>query len=104
MAQVQVSVKNGNLDLEAYEEKRRAVDKAVAPQFITANLKYLSGSEQIGAAVKAKTGFFTKQNKETGEYYTMPVWEDEADEIFGAYHTPEEKKAAKAQAKNNNNQ
>ena len=90
---------NGNLDLGAYIEKRQAVDKAVAPQFISANLKYLSGSEQIGAAVKAKTGYFTKQNKETGEYYVTSIWEDEADELFKGYKTPEEKDAAKANMK-----
>ena len=91
---------NGNLDIESYIEKRKAVDKAVAPQFISANLKYLSGSEQIGAAVKAKTGFFTKQNKETGEYYTTSIWEDEADELFKGYNTPEEKEKAKSNMRN----
>ena len=88
---------NGNLDLEAYEKKRKEVDTATAPQFISANLKFLSGSEQISSAVKSKTGFFAKQNAETGEYTMMPIWEDaeEAARLFSAYETPEEKAQAK---------
>lgn len=88
---------NGVLDLEAYKAKRAEVDKATAPQFISANMKYLSGSEQIGSAVKSKTGFFAKQNSETGEYTMTPIWEDEKElnKLLGGYDTPEEKEAAK---------
>lgn len=88
---------DGKLDLEAYEAKRREVDKATAPQFISASMKFLSGSEQIGSAVKAKTGFFAKQDDKTGAYSMVPIWEDEkeAKKLFGAYGTPEEKAAAK---------
>ena len=88
---------NGKLDLEAYEAKKREVDQATAPQFISANMKFLSGSEQIGSAVKAKTGFFAKQDDKTGAYSMVPIWEDEkeAKKLFSAYNTPEEKAAAK---------
>ena len=92
---------NGELDLAAYKAKREEVDKAIAPQFISANLKFLSGSEQIGAAVKAKTGFFSKQDSETGEYFVMPIWDDEkeAKKLFSGFRTPEEKAQAKENLK-----
>lgn len=89
--------KDGKLDLEAYEARKREVDKATAPQFISANMKFLSGSEQIVSAVKAKTGYMSKQDKETGKYYMVPVWEDpkEAGKLFSNYDTDEEKEKAK---------
>lgn len=67
---------NGVLDVDAYLEKKREIDESCAPQFISANLKYLSGSEQISSAVKSKTGYFAKQN-EDGTYDMVAMWEDE---------------------------
>ena len=84
---------NGVLDVEAYEKRRKEIDKATAPQFISANLKYLSGSEQITSAVKSKTGFMAKQNKETGKYEMVAIWndKDEADKLFKKYENDPEK-------------
>ena len=84
---------NGVLDVEAYREKRKEVDKSTAPQFISANLKYLSGSEQIVSAVKSKTGFMSKQDKKTGRYDMVPIWEDEKEikELFKKYENDPDK-------------
>ena len=82
---------NGNLDVEAYMKKREQVDRATAPQFISANMKFLSGSEQIVSAVKSKTGFAFKQDKNTGEYFMVPVWEDDAEKLFGKCETEEDR-------------
>ena len=78
---------NGVLDVEAYEARRKEVDQATAPQFISANMKYLSGSEQIASAVKSKTGFMLKQDKKTGKYEMVALWNDakEAEELFKKY-------------------
>ena len=86
---------NGVLDLEAYRKKRSEVDKATAPQFISANMKFLSGSEQIASAVKSKTGFYGEQDKTTGEYSMIPVWDNpkEAAELFKSCGDNEEEKA-----------
>ncbi len=66
----------GKVDIEAYEARRKEIDKATGPQFISANLKYLSGSEQIVSAVKSKTGFAAVQDKTTGKYKMVPIWDD----------------------------
>lgn len=82
----------GVLDLEAYEARRKDIDKATGPQFISANMKYLSGSEQIVSAVKSKTGFMSKQDKTTGQYSMVPIWEDEdeAEKLFKKYENDPE--------------
>lgn len=91
---------HGNLDLEAYEKKRKEVDDATAPQFISANLKYLSGSEQIVSAVKSKTGYAAKQDSETGKYNMVAIWDDpkEEEKLFNGM-TDEEKNIAKSTLK-----
>ena len=69
---------NGKLDVPKYLEKKEEIEKAIAPSFISASLKYLSGSEQLVAAVKARTGYASKQ-KDDGTYETRPVWETDKD-------------------------
>lgn len=54
-----------HLNLNEYFRKREEVETAVGPQFISASLKYLSGSEQLTSAVKFLTGYSKKQKKET---------------------------------------
>ena len=77
--------KDGKLDYDAYINKRKNVDKAAGPAFISANLKYLSGSEQIVSAVRFKTGY-CKQQKEDGTYEMVPIWEtDDYKKIFAGH-------------------
>ena len=87
----------GKLNIEAYEERRKDIDKATGPQFISANMKYLSGSEQIVSAVKSKTGFAPVQDKVTGKYTMVPIWEDpkEAKKLFDKLSPVEKEKAKK---------
>ena len=65
----------GNLDYDAYIKKRGEVDKAFGPAFISASMKYLSGSEQIASAVRSKTGYSMRQNPD-GTHEMVPIWED----------------------------
>ena len=53
-----------HLDVEEYFRKREEIQTAVGPQFISASLKYLSGSEQLTSAVKFLTGYGKKQKTE----------------------------------------
>ncbi|MBR6505944.1 hypothetical protein IKT18_03900 [Candidatus Saccharibacteria bacterium] len=87
----------GKVDIEAYEERRKEIDKATGPQFISANLKYLSGSEQIVSAVKSKTGFAAVQDKTTGKYNMVPIWDDprEDEKLFKNYSDEEKAEAKK---------
>ena len=52
-------------DVDAYLQKRDEIQTAIGPQFISASLKYLSGSEQLVSAVKFLTGYGKKQKVET---------------------------------------
>ena len=67
---------DGKLDFEGYKKRRDEIDTAFGPAFISANLKYLSGSEQITNAVKSKTGYGAVQ-KEDGTYEMQPIWEND---------------------------
>ena len=69
---------SGKLDFKAYLDKKEEIEKSIAPSFISASLKYLSGSEQLVSAVKAKTGYAPKQ-KADGTYEMVPVWETDKD-------------------------
>ena len=73
-------------DVDGYLKKREEVQTAIGPQFISASLKYLSGSEQLTSAVKFITGYGRIQKKDKngrvmvgddGEpiYEWKPVWE-----------------------------
>ena len=77
-------------DIDGYLQKREEVQTAIGPQFISASLKYLSGSEQLVNAVSFLTGFNHKQKKdnngnvvldENGNpvYEWKPVWDDYKD-------------------------
>ncbi len=78
--------------VEEYLKRREAIQTAFEPQFLSASLKYLSGSEQINSAVKFWTGYELKQKTITHEdgsqeleldengdpvYALTPVWEKE---------------------------
>ena len=54
-----------HLDIDEYLRKREEVQKAVGPQFISASLKYLSGSEQLVNAVSFLTGYNHKTKKDS---------------------------------------
>lgn len=49
--------KDGKLDEEKYFAKRSEIESAIGPAFISASLKYLSGSEQLKNAVSFLTGY-----------------------------------------------
>ncbi|MBR3180014.1 hypothetical protein IKF57_00570 [Candidatus Saccharibacteria bacterium] len=77
---------NGKLNIKEYFKKREEIQTAIGPQFISASLKYDSGSEQLKAAVKFLTGYEQKQAKDpdTGDpiikdnqpvYEWVPMWE-----------------------------
>lgn len=74
-------------DVDGYLRRREAIQTAMEPAFLSASLKWLSGSEQINSAVKFWTGYELKQKKDehgntlTDEHdepvYDMtPTWED----------------------------
>lgn len=66
--------KDGKLDEKKYFDKRREIETAIGPAFISASLKYLSGSEQLKNAVSFLTGY--SGNK--------PRWEDSEDALYGS--------------------
>lgn len=51
------SDKDGHLDVKRYLAQREKIETAIAPQFISASLKYLSGSEQLKSMVSFLTGY-----------------------------------------------
>ena len=53
-----------HLDVAKYLDKRERIQTSIGPQFISASLKYLSGSEQLKSAVKFLTGYEYKQKKD----------------------------------------
>ena len=76
----------GDWDVAGYLKKREEIQTAFEPAFLSASLKWMSGSEQINSAVKFWTGFELKQKKEDGklvvdkngdpEYDLTPIWKD----------------------------
>lgn len=75
-------------DISGYLHKREEIQTAFEPAFLSASLKWLSGSEQMNSAVKFWTGYEMKQKKdedgnivtdENGnpEYVLAPVWKEE---------------------------
>ncbi len=83
---------DGRLDFEGYMKKRSNIDKAFGPAFISANLKYLSGSEQISNAVRSKTGYEAVQNPNDGTYTMKPFWEKDKYRRVFAGHVQDLKK------------
>lgn len=63
------------LDVEGYLAKRDEIQTAIGPQFISASLKYLSGSEQLKSAVKFLTGYDEKDG-ELKAAWDDKIWED----------------------------
>lgn len=72
-------------DVDGYLKKREEIQTAFEPAFLSASLKWLSGSEQINSGVKFWTGYDLKQQKgdngqiltdENGDpvYGLTPVW------------------------------
>ncbi len=61
------SDKKGKLDVDKYIEKREEFQKAIGPAFISASLKYLSGSEQLKSAVSFLTGYSYAQVKDEND-------------------------------------
>lgn len=78
-----------HFNAKEYFNKREEIQTAVGPQFISASLKYLSGSEQLVNAVKFLTGYSRKQRiedyvdendgkkKQRVVYDWKAVWEDD---------------------------
>ncbi|MBR0480193.1 hypothetical protein IJJ49_02970 [Candidatus Saccharibacteria bacterium] len=87
-------------DFDGYIKKREEIQTAIEPAFLSASLKWLSGSEQINSGVKFWTGYEQKQKTEDGRvvtdengdpvYELAPVWkgkefvghEDELEEYY----------------------
>lgn len=79
--------KDKEWDVKGYLKKREEIQTAFEPAFLSASLKWLSGSEQINSGVKFWTGYEVKQKKdkdgklivdENGnpEYDLSAVWDD----------------------------
>ncbi|MBQ2623243.1 hypothetical protein IJG12_02890 [Candidatus Saccharibacteria bacterium] len=51
------SDENGVVDINKYLKRREEIETAIGPAFISASLKYLSGSEQLKNAVSFLTGY-----------------------------------------------
>ncbi len=87
-------------DVSGWLRKREEIQTAFEPAFLSASLKWLSGSEQINSGVKFWTGYELKQKKENGkmvvdengdpEYDLVPVWDDK-DNGFGEHRDEVEK-------------
>lgn len=70
---------NGNktLDMAAYLAKKEEIEDAIAPAIVTANMQYMTDSDQLAGSIRIKTGFMTKRDPATGKTYTVPIWEDQ---------------------------
>ena len=75
-------------DVAGYLKKREEIQTAFEPAFLSASLKWMSGSEQINSGVKFWTGYELKQKKDEHgklvldkngdpEYDLTPVWKSE---------------------------
>ena len=82
------------INVDKYLEKRREIQEAIGPQFISASLKYLSGSEQLANAVSFLTGYkYGVKEDENGNpmkdgegnpvYDWNPVWESKKSGLSG---------------------
>lgn len=71
---------DGNLSDDAkksFLQKRKDIYNSIAPAFISASLKYPSGSEQLVSAVSFMTGYKLKNGE------LVERWKDEDDPLFG---------------------
>lgn len=75
-------------DVKGWLKKREEIQTAFEPAFLSASLKWLSGSEQMNSGVKFWTGYDLKQQKDSNGrivvdgqgdpvYDLTPVWESE---------------------------
>ncbi|MBQ9018112.1 hypothetical protein IJ118_03595 [Candidatus Saccharibacteria bacterium] len=64
-------------DYDGFEKKFDEVNKATAPQLISAMRKVLSGSEALNSFVKDVTGYYKKQNKTDGTYSLHSIFDDD---------------------------
>ena len=92
--------KDDKLDLKKFFDKRDQIEKAFGPQFISACLKYLSGSEQLKSAVAYKTGYTAEMVKdengtiltdENGDplYEWKAIWEKSKDDGNDFWEDPD---------------
>ncbi|MBO7717970.1 MFS transporter [Candidatus Saccharibacteria bacterium] len=76
-------------DVLGWLNKREKIQTAFEPAFLSASLKWLSGSEQISSGVRFWTGYDVKQKKDADgnvitdengdpEYDLVPIWEDKS--------------------------
>ena len=93
--------KAADWNVDDYLKKREEIQKAFEPAFLSASLKWLSGSEQINSGVKFWTGYELKQKKrkvrvgdddveqvvvdenQNPVYEWKPVWEDDENGFAG---------------------
>ena len=76
-----------HLNVAEYLNKREEVQTAIGPAFISASLKYLSGSEQLVNAVGFWTGYTRKQKKEVyldnnGVQHTRVATDEKGEPIY----------------------
>ncbi len=73
-------------DVDGYLEKRKEVQTAFEPAFLSASLKWLSGSEQINSGVKFWTGYELKQQKEKvtvdGKEVNRVITDENGDPVY----------------------
>lgn len=69
---------NKQIDMEGYLKRKQELDDAILPAFVAANMKYVTGSDQLAGSIRLKTGYLTKRDPNTGKPYTVPIWEDES--------------------------
>ncbi len=65
---------DGKLDVHKYLARREKLEQAMAPAFISASLKYSSGSEQLKNAVSFLTGYDGN----------VPKWKNKEDPLYGS--------------------
>ena len=90
-----VYTEDKHLNVEAYLAKRQEIQNAIAPQFVSASLKYLSGSEQLKSAVKFLTGYSegietTSDGKRVSVW--TPVWDENGKYSNEKGYTEEDRK------------
>ena len=74
--------KDGKWDIEGYLSRRREIQDAFEPAFLSSSMKWLSGSEQINSAVKFWTGYELKQKKDKNGNLVMKGEKDNEKPVF----------------------
>ncbi len=73
---------DNGLNITNYLEQRKKIEEAMAPQFISASLKYLSGSEQLKSMVSFLTGYDGDGKARWEKGGDLAGARDEAEEYF----------------------